>query len=36
MHIYAPAANPATVPVQRRSRKETECRNIAIPTTGLN
>ena len=34
--IQLPAANPATVPVQKRSRKETECGNNAIPTTGLN
>ena len=34
--IQLPAANPATVPVQKRSRKETECGNNAIPATSLN
>ena len=29
-----PSANPATVPVQQRSRKEAECMNSAIPTSG--
>ena len=34
--IQLHAANPATVPVQQRSKKETECRNSAVPTSCLN
>ena len=36
LSIQLPAANPATVPVQWRSRKEAECRKSATPTSGLN
>ena len=34
--IYLPSANPATVPVQQRCRKDTECKNSVIPTTCLS